>query len=110
MQGTSRVRNASTRATIESFVDLICEDTELLEAEFQAIVAAGWRRPSACVLVATWRRGTTGPGVQDDSAPRTRTPSVTTAAVPRRQRAPPLAPTTETDEGQVIAQPATRTR
>jgi hypothetical protein len=30
----------------ESFIDLVCQDEELLRAEFDALIAAGWDTPS----------------------------------------------------------------
>jgi hypothetical protein len=36
-----------TRTIEERFLAIVCQDTELLDAEFDAIIAAGWEQPPA---------------------------------------------------------------
>jgi len=97
-----------TRAGKEEFLDLICNDTDLLAAEFDAIIAAAWPdppeqppqrdnaggrpdggRPSRRARRAPARPGEPGqPGIEASS----------------RQRSPPAATTTtDEEERQVIA-------
>jgi hypothetical protein len=47
MAAESATGEMSTRIVDEQFLDLICSDTDLLTAEFEAIIATAWPSPPA---------------------------------------------------------------
>lgn len=72
----------------EEFMALVCADEELLAAEFEAIIAAGWSPPTDVP-----REGGTGrPAVAlaQDFVCRRRRPSLRPSRLPGRQRSPPV--------------------
>jgi len=72
----------------EEFMALVCADEELLAAEFEAIIAAGWSPPTAVP-----RGGGTGrPAVAcpPDFVCRGCRPSLRPSRLPGRQRSPPV--------------------
>ena len=80
----------------ERFLDLLCRDPDLLRAEFEEIIAAGWPQPPPCPPV----RGDRGPSRPVHSAqhglparPRDRRRRRYEQVVGRagRQRSPPAA-------------------
>jgi len=93
MSLTSSGGSIADAPTTEAFADLVCDDVELLRAEFDAIVAAAWPdRPTPrpgrpcggdggrCRRAVACRWGVARPA----SAPATR--------VPGRERSPPRGP------------------
>lgn len=85
LAGDGRLRGAEVD---EEFMALVCADEELLAAEFEAIIAAGWSPPRAVPP-----EGDTGRPVvarPRDVVCRGRRPSVRPRRLPGRQRSPPL--------------------
>jgi hypothetical protein len=88
-------QHASVRASIAEFLDLICADKELLRAEFDAIIAAGWPAEPPTVRGTGCRRdrppfGSRGAVAFDDWLPRPQRDSPEVRAR-SRQRSPPTA-------------------
>jgi hypothetical protein len=95
MPTTPATGDTAERTVDEQFLDLICNDQELLGAEFDAIIAAEWSSPPAN----TPGRGATGRHPTDGAAHRAANPVRGVVSRPRhpgvggwaRQRSPPAA-------------------
>jgi hypothetical protein len=48
---TARPAQAEATAQWTAFIDLVCSDEELVQAEFEAILAAAWTAPPAETVV-----------------------------------------------------------
>ncbi|WP_442278374.1 hypothetical protein [Terrabacter sp. 2YAF2] len=72
----------------EEFMALVCADEELLAAEFEAVIAAGWSPPTAVPRGG----GTWGPAeaLPHDFVCRGCRPSLRPSRLPGRQRSPPV--------------------
>ncbi|GGN95074.1 hypothetical protein GCM10010112_84980 [Actinoplanes lobatus] len=79
-------------AVQDAFIDLVCQDDDLLRAEFDALVAASWHTPPGPPPPAPPRRPP--PGAAHSATPAIHTGRPYTGGTPtrrqdRRQRAPP---------------------
>jgi hypothetical protein len=91
---TTRPISETARTVEDQFLDLIYGDTDLLAAEFDAIIAAEWPEPPAA------RPGRSGAGRHPDSGPARRAADPVRGPVSRprhpgiggwaRQRSPPF--------------------
>lgn len=58
--GSPAATRAAVTPDLDEFLDLLCADEELLRAEFEAIVAAGWPLPpDRRAVVGSWHVGPT---------------------------------------------------
>jgi hypothetical protein len=93
MPSRPATRDTTARTVDEQFVDLICNDQDLLAAEFDAIIAAAWPTPPA----ARPGRGALGEHAGRGTARRAADPVRDLPTLPRhpgvggwaRQRSPP---------------------
>jgi hypothetical protein len=103
MPTTPATADTAARTVEEQFLDLICNDADLLTAEFDAIIAAEWPNPP----VNPPGRGPTGRQPTRPAARRLMTRVRRTVSRPRhpgtggwaRQRSPPFQPRTDRKAG-----------